>query len=37
MRILVVGGTGGFGSIIARQLLDDRHDVVVAVSVKVLA
>ena len=30
MRILVVGGTGGFGSIIARQLLDDRHDVVVA-------
>lgn len=30
MRILVVGGTGGFGSVIARHLLDDGHDVTVA-------
>lgn len=30
MKILVVGGTGGFGSIIAHQLLEEGHDVVVA-------
>lgn len=30
MKILVVGGTGGFGSVIARHLLEDGHDVTVA-------
>lgn len=30
MRILVVGGTGGFGSVIARHLLEDGHDITVA-------
>lgn len=30
MRILVVGGTGGFGSIIARHLADDGHKVCAA-------
>lgn len=30
MRILVVGGTGGFGSTICRLLMDDGHDVVAA-------
>lgn len=30
MRVLVVGGTGGFGSIIARHLADDGHKVCAA-------
>lgn len=30
MRILVVGGTGGFGTVIARHLLNDGHDVLTA-------
>ena len=30
MRVLVVGGTGGFGSTIARRLAEEAHDVVAA-------
>lgn len=30
MKILVVGGTGGFGSVISRHLLEDGHDVTIA-------
>ena len=30
MKILVVGGTGGFGSVIARQLCDEGHRITVA-------